>query len=115
MKPSAAWTDDCQGKKDYDGELLSISTRYWPGSREQADGGHWNAIEGGHFVTRPYRSDGKPHASAKILLMHGDQDMGDYVVWRAQEFVADTPEEVKALVEEWVQARFDEVRQLLGI
>ena len=31
MQPYAMWTDDCQGKKDYDGNMVSISTRYWPG------------------------------------------------------------------------------------
>ena len=27
---SAKWTNDCQGKKDYDGPILEVSTRYWP-------------------------------------------------------------------------------------
>jgi len=30
MKPCAEWTDDCQGKKDYDGPIITIATRYWP-------------------------------------------------------------------------------------
>ena len=32
FKLVARWTDDCQGKKDFDGRLLSYSTRYWPAS-----------------------------------------------------------------------------------
>ena len=30
MNVPAKWTDDCQGKKDYDGKILCLSTRYWP-------------------------------------------------------------------------------------
>ena len=29
---AAEWTDDCQGKKDYDGDVLAITTRCWPAS-----------------------------------------------------------------------------------
>lgn len=27
---NARWTDDCQGKKDFDGTIIDISSRYWP-------------------------------------------------------------------------------------
>ncbi len=26
----ANWTDDCQGKKNYDGQIISIQSRFWP-------------------------------------------------------------------------------------
>lgn len=26
----AAWTDDCQGKKNFDLNIVQLSTRYWP-------------------------------------------------------------------------------------
>lgn len=96
-RPCARWTDDCQGKKDYDGRLLSISTRYWPGS---------------------YRSDGRPSANAALVINHGEPDeygYGDYTVWREQEFSADTETEVKALVEAWVAEQFQDVQRLLGV
>lgn len=95
MKPCAAWSDDYGGKQDYDGRLLSISTRYWPG-----------------FKSR----DGRPSAKASIVLNHGEPDQygfNDYAVWREREFSAETEAEVKAAVEAWVQEQFDEVRSLL--
>jgi hypothetical protein len=93
--PCARWTPDCQGKQDYDGRLLDISTRYWPSG---------------------YQRNGKPSAKAAIRLMFGEPDengYGDSVAWREQGFEADTEAEVKALVEVWVKDRFDEVRLLL--
>jgi hypothetical protein len=24
------WRNDCQGKKDYDGRIVHVSSRYWP-------------------------------------------------------------------------------------
>jgi len=24
------WTNDCQGKKDFDGPIVTLSSRYWP-------------------------------------------------------------------------------------
>jgi hypothetical protein len=91
MQPCARWTDDCQGKKDYDGRLLSISTRYWPGN---------------------YRSDGRPSASAAILINHGEPDQygyGDHTVWRETDIAADTETEVKAAVEVWVREQMADV------
>jgi len=96
LKPAARWTDDCQGKKDYDGRLLDISTRYWPGR---------------------YRTDGRPSASASILIRHGEPDeygYGNYTVWREAEFNGDTEQDVKRQVEEWVAAQFAEVLRLIG-
>ena len=72
------WTDDCQGKKSYDGALLSVDSRYWPGN---------------------YRPDGKPSAQCLILLF-------DELIDSAQ-FAADTEAavmlEVEAYVATWVQ------------
>ena len=97
LKPCAKWTDDCQGKKDYDGRLLSISTRYWPGS---------------------YRSDRHPSASTAIVLNWGDPDeygYGETTTWREAEFVADTEAEVKMLVEAWVRSQMYDVMGRIGI
>jgi hypothetical protein len=94
--PCASWTDDCQGKKDYDGRLVSISTRYWPGSRY---------------------ADGKPRANASIVLNHGKPDKygyGDYTVLREQEFSGDSETDTKHHVEVWVKAQFDDIACLLG-
>jgi hypothetical protein len=78
VAPSFEWTDDCQGKKDYDGPLLSVSTRYWPPS---------------------YSRDGQHSASASILW--GDPAT-EYTTIAEHEFFGDTLDEVKQFVEAWV-------------
>lgn len=106
MKLQAEWTDDCQGKKDYDGDILSISTRYWP--------------RGGGFWLVEIRPDGswgdetRPHilpsAKSSLLLRHDDHD---YTTLVEQEFEAETQEEVQRQVEEWAQAQMDRVVAIL--
>lgn len=95
--PYAMWTDDCQGKKDYDGELLTISTRYWPG---------------------PPRYGEMPSANSEIHLNIGPKrESGgcyDWRVWREAEFQAPTEAEVKAQVEAWVTQQMADVVALLG-
>jgi hypothetical protein len=116
LVPCARWTDDCQGKKDYDGRLLSISAHYWPGVEGQRDFNTYDAPTS-QFSILPYGRDGRPSAKATIHLDHGEPDeygYGDYLVWREQEFVADTEAEVKAMVEAWVRERFEEIQALLG-
>jgi hypothetical protein len=75
----AQWTNDCQGKKDFDGELVTLSTRYWPGS---------------------YSRDGQPSARASIHLQGADDE---YVELRSEEFSAPTEAEVKEQVERWAK------------
>lgn len=112
MRPCAKWTDDCQGKKDYDGRLIDISTRYWP------RGGGFSKYDTltGQWEENDARPGIKPSAAASILLRHGEPDehgYGEYEDLVEQRFEAETEAEVKALVEAWVQARFDEVAATL--
>jgi hypothetical protein len=96
LTPAARWTDDCQGKKDYDGRLLDISTRYWPAR---------------------YRSDGRPSAHAAIRIQHGEPNeygYAAYTVWRDAEFDGATEQDVKRQVEDWVATQFADVLRLLG-
>lgn len=105
----AEWTDDCQGKKDYDGELVSISTRYWPRG-------------GGYFAVKNYpgqpiqteqnedRPEIKPSAHSAILLQSKDEE--DFTLIE-KAFEAETQEEVQRQVEEWTQEQYHMlVRQL---
>lgn len=113
MQPCATWSDDCQGKKNYDGRLLDISTRYWPGP----EGGGMMTFNTGtrEFGSLPYGP--RPSAKSSILLLHGEPDgngYGDYLVWRSAEFEADTEQEVKALVEAWVAQQMADVIAMLG-
>ena len=68
------WSPDCQGKWDYDGVILRVSSRYWPGN---------------------YRQDGRPSATSTIL--DAEREVAK------QDFVGDTEAEVKAAVEAWVR------------
>lgn len=111
--PCAAWTPDCQGKQDYDGRLLSISTRYWPGPG--GGGGMTFDTRTGKFGTAPYGP--RPSAHAAIHLDHGEPDeygYGEYTVWREAHFDGDTEADVKQQVEQWVAEQVAAVWRLLG-
>jgi hypothetical protein len=76
---NAEWRDDCQGKKDYDGEILRISTRYW-GSRDYR-------IVGGNLT--------KPSAKSSLMLSYRANDElptydPGYINLVEQEFEAET-------------------------
>jgi hypothetical protein len=87
LKLSATWTNDCQGKKDYDGDILSISTRYWPGS---------------------YQANRMVSALSQLVLRYGESGAsGDYVVLARAEFEAGTFETLAPQVEQWAQEQMD--------
>ena len=105
MKLNAEWTNDCCGKKDYDGDVLQISTRYWPrgGSCLMLDTAQPEL--GLHHV-----DDGSKPSAHSSLLLHGD---GDYVTLTEKEFEAETFEEVAAQVEAWAQEQMDKAEAAL--
>lgn len=90
MKLYAQWMPDCQGKQDFDGPLISVSTRYWP--------------------------DFTAHSS--IILRLGPKQPndggGDYLVWRDRKFSGDTEAEVKSQVEAWAKMQMEDIVGLLG-
>ena len=111
LEPCAQWSNDCQGKKDYDGRLLSISTRYWPATPTVPN--EFNPASG-KWTAAPYGE--KPSATASIAVNHGKPDQygyGDYTTLCEQKFEADTEGEVKALVEAWVKAECNRILHLI--
>ncbi len=54
MRLAAKWTNDCQGKKDYDGSIVRITTRYWP------RGGGFTILRGGVAEEKDTRPDIRP-------------------------------------------------------
>jgi hypothetical protein len=101
------WTPDCQGKWDYDGDLVRVSTRYWP------RGGSAHIYQGGQFVSdqhSPERQHIKPSANSTIYV---GEDFDD--VWREKDFTGETEAEVKAAVEQWVAEQYGALRLLLGM
>lgn len=102
FKLDAKWTDDCQGKKDYDGEILSISTRYWP------RGGGFHVFDRDNpkrgFQGNEARPQIRPSAQSQLVIYHAESG---YLTLVEQEFEAETQEEVQAQVEAWAQAQMD--------
>jgi hypothetical protein len=84
---TAEWEDDCQGKKDFDCEIIGLSTRYWP------RGGGFHVLAGGKFEGNEARPEIKPSAKAHIQID------GHSVL--EKEFEGETFEDVAAQVEAW--------------
>lgn len=117
LVPHARWTNDCQGKQDYDGEIITVSTRYWPGP----DGGGGsllveNGPTGFSMSTVPYGD--KPKAHSSILLNLGPAEEHDgggrHLVWADRKFTGGTEAEVKAKVERWASKQMSEIVRRLG-
>lgn len=100
----AKWTDDCQGKKSYDGAILVISSRYWP-----PDGGFMT------FDTATGKMDDKPIKGGKhtatcsldLIDAENDDEYGDRMSLIEQDFEADTFDKLKADVEAFAQKQMD--------
>jgi hypothetical protein len=116
----ARWTDDCQGKKDYDAPIVVISTRYWP----RGGGFDLLNVENGRVVSwegNEARPDVKPSAKSSLGIRHGAADPdeenldadADFFTLTEAEFEAETEEEVKAMVEKWAQEQMDKVVGIL--
>ena len=115
MQPYASWTNDFQGKQDFDGPLLSISTRYYPGA-SNPEYGTYIFQPGKKMKIVPY---GKfPSAISSIILSIGpkeeDDGGGNYLIWREKEFEGETETLVKSKVEAWVTEQIKEIVKLLG-
>lgn len=83
IKPTlvAEWTDDCSGKKNFDGRIVVLSSRYWPASRHES---------------------GKHHCHAAICLVKGRD--GDFIDVVHEHFWCDTFAELSAAVKAWAEA-----------
>jgi len=117
IKPCAIWSDDCQGKKDYDGRLISISTRYWPPAGQ--GGSMMVSNQGGEMKISevPYRCDGRASAHAAIVLNFDAPDepggFGESADLVEADFVGDTEDDVKRQVEAWVVEQANRILMLL--
>jgi len=108
---NATWTDDCQGKKNYDGEILSISTRYWPagGSAHVFDTAR---PDRGFQPQSVYTPDIKPSAKSTLLLTVKGHPLGG-IELASQDFEGETFEDVKQQVEAWAQEQMSRAADLL--
>lgn len=112
LKIPAKWTLDCQGKQDFDGTLVRLSTRYWP------RGGGFTIMERVDGHIRLEENDERPHIrpSAHATIYLGDT--ADEYYDDAQklcdiEAEADTEAEVKAKIEAWVAEQYERIGNAL--
>jgi len=95
------WTNDCQGKQDFDGEILTLSSRYWP-----QGGGYWAFDQAtGKEASNEDRPEILPSATSSILLL------GEEIA--SQDFKANTEAEVKAQVEAWARGQIERVIRIM--
>jgi hypothetical protein len=102
MKPNLQWTDDCSGKKDYDGSILKIFTRYWP-----RGGGYFVVNNDPHrglsIEDNEHRPEVKPSAVSELAIQLADDDL---IVLTSSNFDGESFEEVQEKVEAWVLDQF---------
>lgn len=109
LRPAVYWTPHNRGMQDYDGNLLSISCRFYP------NGYYYHAMIEGQvqevFVEHP------PLAVCRLLLRftntEGEQPYEDALSLAERHFQAPTEAEVKAQVEAWAGAQLDSVAGVL--
>lgn len=93
MKLNIEWTDDCQGKKDYDGDVVAISTRYWPSRCQQ---------------------NGRVSAKCSIIISDGyPHHNGESEELAFKDFEGETFEQVSAQVKMWAQEQANRVYSAL--
>jgi hypothetical protein len=101
MKLDISWTDAPAGRKNYDGNLLVVSTRYKP-SRPG-----WTPLDNGEWIDTGLM---KPCAHVALWIQNGAERDGYADEGLAEAyFEGDSFEDVKRQVEEWAQAQADKV------
>lgn len=96
MELQAEWTPDCQGKQDFDADLVRLSSRFYP------RGGGYSELRSGVWLENRDRPSIPPSAVATIYFQ--DKELA-----RAG-FDGETEEEVKAKLEAWARDQFAKVR-----
>lgn len=101
-KIPATWTNDCNGKKDFDGALVTLSTRYWP------RGGGFLSYDTntGIWKDNEDRPEIRPSAHATIYLGSATEFCDSAIKLADQSFKGDTEEQVKAAVEQWATEQY---------
>lgn len=105
---NAEWTDDCQGKRDYDGPVISISSRFYPGAAS-GKGAMCFTLEGAKLTESVIPYGDRPSAVSAVVLNIGDQDC---IALKEEKFEADTDAQVFAMVEAWAEQQHDAIRAM---
>lgn len=109
LRLAASWCDDCQGKKDYDSDILVISSRYWPGAKDGQASMRIKHATGVAVIGGAYGD--KASATSELIINHGD-DEGAYVL-ASKDFSHEDGAVVRAEVEQWAQEQMDKVVEIL--
>ncbi len=104
-KFNMTWTPDCQGKEDFDGAVVFLSTRIYP----RGGSAHvWNIQDGEvkSFTDQhsPERQEIKPSGYANIVV---------FGVRHEREFEAETTEQLKKDIEAWYSQYIERAQKLL--
>lgn len=94
------WTLDCQGKQDFDADLVRLSTRYYP-----RGGGFSIITRDGRIEENEARPEIKPLACTSIY--YRDEQLA-----RA-EFEGETEGEVKLQVEAWASDQLHRIEKAI--
>jgi hypothetical protein len=102
------WSNDCCGKKDYDGPVVSVSTRYWPA------GGSAMVFDTAHAELGLHRHDDghAPCAHCSIMLEDG-RGVGVGTTLIESEFEGATFDDVRVRVEEWAAGQAERIKVAL--
>lgn len=116
LQIDAEWTDDCSGKKNFDGNIISIDTRYWPrGGGFMTFDTSTNEFDNGEIS----RSHILPSANSSLRLYYKEDANSDgydpgYVDLATMKFEAETEAEVKQLVETWANEQMRTIVSLVS-
>ncbi len=109
MKIDAEWTDDCQGKKDFDGPVVCISTRYWP----RGGGFHTFHLDSdGTLVSEGNEARPEIRAAATSEFLVNTRD-DENLVLATRDFEGETEAQVKAEVERWADEQYARIVEVL--
>ena len=81
-----AWQHDCQGKQDYDGRIVHVSTRYWPPNYDRS----------------------AQHTAHSAIIIGEDDPLVE------RHFSATAESDVKRQVEEWVVGQIKIIERILA-
>lgn len=94
------WVHDCQGKQDYDAEVIRLSCRFYP------RGGGFSILSSGTWSENEDRPEIRPSAIAHILW-------GEIDELSKAEFEGESEADVKAQVENWARVQIAAIRMLV--
>jgi hypothetical protein len=90
------WTQDCQGKEDFDGPILRVSSRIYPrGGSSDVWEFRGGVLVGKSTTIDPSRQHIRPSGVSHILF--GGRDIAK------KDFEAETTEELKQQIEAWAE------------